>query len=263
MDSHEVRSHWAGRTGAYSPAYYAHHGPDARSEAVREALDRHVGPDASVLELGCSSGRHLAHLQAHGYEDLAGVDLNDDAFEVMEETYPDLAAAGTFHHGAIEDVVADLATDSFDAVYSVETLQHLHPEAEWAFAEIVRVTGDLLVTVENEGDERGRDVDGSDAADGASPGDGDRNGDVAGGGPGDGRGPGDGGGTRDASGDEQAARGSGSARTAVNYVDDDFPLFYRDWNRVFTDLGLSEVESRAGDRGTIRVFRAPETGIGR
>lgn len=236
MDSHEVRSHWAGRTGAYSPAYYAHHGPDARSEAVREALDRHVGSDASVLELGCSSGRHLAHLQAHGYGDLAGVDLNEDAFEVMRETYPDLAAAGTFYHGAIEDVVADLATDSFDAVYSVETLQHLHPEAEWAFAEIVRITGDLLVTVENEGDEREREANGTD---GASRGEGDEG------------------------GDGLAEATSRSSSTGVNYVDDDLPLFYRDWNRVFTDLGLREVEARAGDRDTVRAFRPPERRGGR
>ncbi len=31
----------------------------------------------------------------------------------------------------------------------------------------------------------------------------------------------------------------------VNYVDDNVPLYYRDWNAVFTDCGLTEVDSIA------------------
>lgn len=224
MDSHEVRSHWAGRTGEYSPAYYAHYGPDRTSENVRGILDEHVGREASVLELGCSSGRHLAHLQAHGYEDLAGIELNGDAFDVMAAEYPDLAEAGTFYHDAIEAVVCDLVDDRFDAVFSVETLQHLHPEAEWVLQELVRIAGELLVTVENEGD-RVEDGAGGDAdGNGATP---------------------------------SREGGDQSTDPDVNYVDDGLPLFYRDWNRVFTDLGLREVEARAGDRDTVRAFRAP------
>jgi len=205
VNSDEVRRQWAERTGEYSPDYYAYHGPDERSEAVRRALDRAVGPEASVLELGCSSGRHLSHLHGHGYGDLAGIEVNDDAFDVMAETYPALAAEGTFYGDAIEDVVPEMDDGAFEAVYSVETLQHLHPDVEWVFEELVRVTDDVLVTVENEGD----------------------------------------------------ADRSGASPPAVNYVRDDLPLYYRDWNRVFTDLGLVEVFASEHQRDTVRVFRSP------
>jgi SAM-dependent methyltransferase len=150
VNPEDVREAWAGRSGEFSPAYYAYRGPDERSEAVRRLLERVVGRHGRVLELGCSSGRHLAHLHDAGFDDLSGVELNGDAFDVLREAYPDLAAAGTFHHAAIEDVLPEFGDDAFDAVYSVETLQHLHPEAAWVFDEVVRVTGDLLVTVENE-----------------------------------------------------------------------------------------------------------------
>jgi len=153
VNSNEVRRQWAERTGEYSPEYYAYYGPDERSESILERLDRFVDRDASVLELGCSSGRHLAHLYEHGFDNLAGIDVNDDAFDVMEETYPDLAAAGTFYHDTIEDVVGDFDDDQFDVVYSVETLQHLHPDAEWVLEDICRITDDLLITVENEGED--------------------------------------------------------------------------------------------------------------
>ncbi|RXK51718.1 class I SAM-dependent methyltransferase [Halorientalis pallida] len=201
MDSHEVRRQWADRSGEYSPEYYAYYGPDETSEALRATFEDHLDRDARVLELGCSSGRHLAHLADHGFGNLAGIEINAAAFETMEDTYPDLAADGTFYCDAIEDVVTEFPADRFDAVYSVETLQHIHPDADWVFAELARITADLLVTVENEGD--------------------------------------------DGEGD-------------VNYVHDDFPLYYRDWNRVFTDLGFEQVDADRGERDTIRTFRAPD-----
>nr|WP_282594282.1 class I SAM-dependent methyltransferase [Halorientalis brevis] len=204
VDSNEVRQEWAERSGEYSPEYYAYYGPDETSESIRSILDRFVARDASVLELGCSSGRHLAHLLDHGFENLAGIEVNGDAFDVMEETYPALADQGTFYHAAIEDVVGDFEDGQFDAVYSVETLQHLHPDVEWVFEEIARITDDLLVTVENEG---GEDQSHSDDPD-------------------------------------------------VNYVNDDFPLYYRDWSRVFTEFDFVEVDAEVGERDTVRTFRS-------
>ncbi|SIQ95772.1 Methyltransferase domain-containing protein [Haladaptatus litoreus] len=207
MNPNEVRESWAERSGEYSPDYYAHYGPNETSESIRSYLDSHLGSNAAILELGCSSGRHLAYLLENGYENLFGIEINDEAFEVMDDTYPDLAKQGTFYHDAIENVVGDFEDGQFDAVFSVETLQHLHPDDEWVFTELARITDDLLITVENEG---------SDAADGHD---------------------------------------SESAELGVNYVNDDFPLYYRNWNRIFTDLGLTEVDSEVGEQDTVRVFR--------
>ncbi|GAA0721664.1 SAM-dependent methyltransferase [Halorubrum trapanicum] len=204
MEPHSVRDTWTNRTGEYSPAYYAHYGPDETSELIFETLDEHLGRDAAVLELGCGSGRHLEHLANNGFEDLSGVDIDAGAFDTMRETYPALAAEGTFHRGPIEDLVGEFDDGQFDAVYSVETLQHLHPDVDWVFEEIVRITGDVLVTAEIEG-----------------------------------------------------PTGDASADPDVNYVDDDTPLYYRDWSRVFTSLGLVEVDVVRGDRDTTRSFRTP------
>jgi SAM-dependent methyltransferase len=219
----DVRREWAGRTGEYSPEYYAYRGPDVASEAVGDALDRFVDREAAVLELGCSAGRHLAHLRDRGYDDLSGVELNGDAFEVMDRCYPDLAAAGTFYHGAFEDVLPEFADGRFEAVYSVESLQHVHRESAWVFADVARVTDNVLVTVENEGPGNDADTDI----------DGDRDRDD------------------DTDGDDP--------ETGVNYVRGEFPLYYRDWNAVFTGLGLTEVdaaEAGPGGRDTLRTFRS-------
>ncbi|WP_129114551.1 class I SAM-dependent methyltransferase [Halegenticoccus tardaugens] len=203
MDPDDVRRQWTERSGEFSPAYYAYYGPNETSESIRGLLERYVGADAAILELGCGSGRHLSHLHEHGFENLNGVDINEDAFEVMEDVYPDLAARGTFHADAIENVVASFDDGRFDAIFSVETLQHLHPDDERVFEELSRIVDDLLITVENEG------------------------------------------------GDERAVQ----TEPAVNDVEYDFPLYYRNWKRVFAEVGFTEIESERGERDTLRVLR--------
>ncbi|WP_284011275.1 class I SAM-dependent methyltransferase [Haloarcula pelagica] len=205
MDPDEVRADWADRSGKYSPEYYADIGPNKVSETLVDVLGHYVGTDARILEIGCGSGRHLANLLAEGYENLVGVDINDEALDVMATRYPKLRERATVHVGAVEDLISEFETDAFDVVYTVETLQHIHPDDEWVFEEIVRVAGDLLVTAENEGN---------------SP---------------------------------QRGRGE----TAVSYVDDEFPLYHRNWKAIFSDLGLAQLIREPTERDTIRVFRSP------
>ncbi|KKF39365.1 methyltransferase type 11 [Halorubrum saccharovorum] len=206
MKPDSVRDTWTNRTGEYSPAYYAHYGPNDTSAVIRDILSSRLPRDAAVLELGCGSGRHLKHLADGGFEDLSGVDINAEAFDTMRETYPALAADGTFYCEPIEEIIEEFDDGQFDAVYSVETLQHLHPDVEWVFEEVARITDDTLVTAEIEG----------------------------------------------------PIRESSPPDRDVNYVDDDTPLYYRDWGRVFTSLGLVEVDVVRGDRDTTRTFRASD-----
>jgi SAM-dependent methyltransferase len=220
----EVREEWARRSGEFSPEYYAYRGPDAVSERIRERIDGlGGGDDPSILELGCSSGRHLAHLREHGSRDLHGIEINDDAFEVMAEAYPELTAEGTFYHGAIEDIVGTFPDDRFDVVYSVETLQHVHPDAVDVFADLARIVGRLLVTVESEGSVSSSDEGGDVREDGT---------------------------VSDLEGEADPHV------VEVTRVRDEFPLYHRDWGAVFGNLGLVEVDAAETERDTLRAFRA-------
>ncbi|WP_115862541.1 class I SAM-dependent methyltransferase [Halorussus litoreus] len=151
--------YWADRSEEFSPAYYADIGPNEVTERLTAIFDHYVDRDAAILEVGCSSGRHLAGLLDERYENLTGIDINDESFDVMADHYPRLAETGRFHTGAIEDLVPEMPDDEFDVVYSVETLQHVHPDNAWAFEELARVSSDLLITAENEGNSprRGRE----------------------------------------------------------------------------------------------------------
>lgn len=205
LDGTEVSRRWRERSGDYSPTFYAEMGPDSGSESLRVVLDEHTELDAAILELGCSVGRHLSHLHDHSYTNLHGLEINTEALDCMAETYPDLAAAGTFYLGAMEQLVPTFEDGQFDVVYTYETLELVHPDYEWLFAEFVRISDGLVVTVENEGQEAYATVD-----------------------------------------------------FAVEELDD-FPIYYRKYSRIFTDLGLEEVFSKEEDMDVLRVFQKPET----
>jgi SAM-dependent methyltransferase len=204
MASTDVRQRWVERTGDYSPDFYADLGPDDGTESIRAVLDDYVDPDAAILELGCSAGRHLSYLHEHGYENLHGIEINEEALEVMERNDPELAANGTFYLDAIETVVPTFDDDQFDVVFSFETLELLHPDSEWIFEEMTRIADGLLITVENEGE------------------------------------------------DEYS-----SVEFAVEDLDD-FPIYYRKYRPIFTDLGFEEVLSEQQEMDMFRVFRNPE-----
>ncbi|MFR9721692.1 class I SAM-dependent methyltransferase, partial [Aeromonas diversa] len=75
-----------------------------------------------------------------GYRNLSGIEINAEALTVMEESYPALASCGTFYTDSIENVIPAFENDQFDMVFSVETLQHLHPKSDWVFEELSRIT---------------------------------------------------------------------------------------------------------------------------
>lgn len=206
MDPDDVRRDWAERSGEFSPEYYAQRGAAWMTDSIRELLDHYVGHQARVLEIGCSSGRHLAALHDAGFENLVGIELNGEALDVMAERYPSLADAGTFYIDDAGSVLPEFEDDAFDAVFTVETLQHIHPdEADHVFDEVARVTGEMLVTVENE-----------------------------------------------------SARSSGDARDPdTSYVNDEFPLYHRDWQQVFAGRGFAQLLKESGKRDILRAFRRP------
>ena len=201
MESDEVRQHWATREGKYSPEYYADIGPNEVSRTLADILDHYVDQNAAILEIGCGSGRHLEHLRRQGFRNLAGIDINEEAFDVMAQYYPNLFDSGEFESGAVEQLLPTIEDDAFDVVYSVETLQHIPPEETDCFEELPRITRDLLITAENEGN------------------------------------------------------GPNRGRTDYTFVQDEFPLFYRDWKNIFSDLGMAQLLREPTNRDTIRVFR--------
>ena len=106
----------------------------ARTVLNRQFLDD-LPRTISILEIGCGIGNQLLCLQAMGFRDLTGIDVQPYALERAKMRTNGIA----FHTGTILDLAFPERT--FDLVFTNNVLIHVHPfNIFQAMSEIVRVT---------------------------------------------------------------------------------------------------------------------------
>ena len=141
--------------GVNLPENYA--GPKERSAFLVRIVSRYAKPDARILEIGCNVGRNLEYLFRVGFrEGLTGIEISEEAVALMKETFPEMAANARIYNSPAEDIVETLEDQSFDLVFTMAVLEHIHTSSEWLFHEIVRITRQYLVTIEDERGYNGR-----------------------------------------------------------------------------------------------------------
>jgi SAM-dependent methyltransferase len=142
------RSSGAGTEGN-RPQDYA-----SKDDSIVDFLDGFWRPEVSVedsiLEIGCNAGTNLHRLGELGFRHLGGVELNEEALEVLRSTYPDLAQSAELHLGAAEDALRALPDNCVDVVFTMAVLLHIHPSGAALFRDLVRVTRKYICTIEAE-----------------------------------------------------------------------------------------------------------------
>jgi SAM-dependent methyltransferase len=149
-ESHQrLHEYWARPwDGANDPKDYLE--GRERSQFLLEIIEKHVGRNQRILEIGCNVGRNLDHLFHGGFRFLSGVELNKHAVALLQEHFPEMAKATEIHVGSIEEIIPRLGTAEFDAVFTMAVLEHIHTDSEWIFPEMTRITRNFLITVEDE-----------------------------------------------------------------------------------------------------------------
>ena len=144
----ELHAYWRDPDEPNRPEGYVI--PVDRSHFLLKLLEPYCASDDPVLEIGPNVGRNLEHLRLAGFKCLEGIEINSNAIEVMRASYPDLAASATIHNAPVEEVIGALPDRAFGAVLTMAVLEHIHPESEWIFAEMVRICRGIIVTIEDE-----------------------------------------------------------------------------------------------------------------
>ena len=121
-----------------------------RSDYLVRVLDRYISKDDKIFELGCNIGRNLNHLFINGYKNLEAVEINTGALEELRRSFPEMAAEAKLNNAAAEDFMPTLKDDSFDVMFTMAVLLHIHPDSEWIFEHMVRATKKYLVIIEAE-----------------------------------------------------------------------------------------------------------------
>ena len=116
--------------------------PIGRSRVLAELIDW-LPKDARILEVGCNVGRNLAFLHDHGWTNVAGVEISPHAVRLLRKSYPQLSQA-EIHVGAAENLLPRMESDSFDLIFTMAVLEHLHPDSRSVFSDIARLSSHVL-----------------------------------------------------------------------------------------------------------------------
>jgi SAM-dependent methyltransferase len=144
-DIERIHNYWIRPDdGANNPKDYVT-GRLPRSEFLLARLAKLAEKSARVLEIGCNAGRNLHCLEAAGFSNLSAIEISADALATMEATYPGLRTRAAIMHGAVETFIKDIPDKSFDVVYTMAVLEHIHKDSEWVFAEMVRIAKTLVI----------------------------------------------------------------------------------------------------------------------
>jgi SAM-dependent methyltransferase len=103
-----------------------------------------------VLEIGPNVGRSLQTFFERGWTDVSGIEINPEAVAKMGALFPEMAARANILNMPVEEGIVTLPERHFELVFSKAVLLHIHPDSDWVFERMARVTKGTLIVIENE-----------------------------------------------------------------------------------------------------------------
>lgn len=120
-----------------------------RSIKLVELFNKYASNDDKILELGCNVGRNLHYLYSGGYHNLMGIDINRKAIELGLQHYTELSK-DNFICGEIGRELNTIKPDSYDIIFTMAVLEHIHPKEQHIFFNMVRIASKFIITIEDE-----------------------------------------------------------------------------------------------------------------
>ena len=104
-----------------------------------------------ILEVGCNAGRNLNGLYNAGFKHLTAIEISKNAINQMENVFPETYKNSKIHCGPAEEILPQFENNSFDVVYTMAVLQHIHSDSiNEITKEICRVSNSYLLINEAE-----------------------------------------------------------------------------------------------------------------
>ena len=138
MDGSEIRRAW----DEIAATYARRRDPTGSDADLLTTLCETLGPDATVLDVGCGDGaRTLANLPTGA----VGLDISRRGVELASDTVPDARLLqGEMRSIPLRDDTVDAIT-AYHAVFHVPRAEH--PQVYREFARVLRPGGTLLMTL--------------------------------------------------------------------------------------------------------------------
>ena len=79
-----------------------------------------IDKKSRILEVGCNIGLKLSILEKMGFENLFGLEINENSFKIAKKLYPKIK----FFNSSIEEFET---SEKFDFIYTATVLVHINP----------------------------------------------------------------------------------------------------------------------------------------
>lgn len=113
-------------------------------------MKRYSNSNPNILEIGCNVGQNLNYLFSAGFDKLTGIEISEDAVVLMKKSYPRMAKNAKIINKPVEDAIGTFKENEFDIVFTMAVLEHIHPDSDFIFPEMARITNRYLITIEDE-----------------------------------------------------------------------------------------------------------------
>jgi SAM-dependent methyltransferase len=119
----------------------------ARSQTIINILSPFMTEEDLILEIGCNLGRNLHHLWQAGYKLVRGMEISEHAVRRLRMEYPCLVGVPV-EIGPAEVSIQKCPAKSIDIIFTMATLEHVHPDSRFLFKEIARVARKYVLAIE-------------------------------------------------------------------------------------------------------------------
>lgn len=153
----DIKKYWTDVAADEPHGYetYAGH-TDAELDEVFDALLRLCPPNARLLEVGSNTGTNLDYLRRKGgFSAFTAVEINGRAIDNFRKIYPETFAMTQAIVGDALPTLRGLPSASYDVVFSRGCLINIPYEDDAIFAEMHRLSRNIVIIMEAEALKKG------------------------------------------------------------------------------------------------------------
>ncbi|MFQ5646279.1 MAG: class I SAM-dependent methyltransferase [bacterium] len=108
-----------------------------------------LGKEAAILEIGCNCGRSLKYLHDKGYRNLTGIEIGEEAVNLMKEIFPEVYQSSKIIVGNAVEELKKHESKAYDLVFCHSVLVNIKDNS--IFSELTRVCRGYILNTESEG----------------------------------------------------------------------------------------------------------------
>ena len=151
----EIHEYWKNPDEQNYPEKYLN--GEERTAFLVDKISNRCDKSSCILEIGCNCGRNLNGLYQSGYKNLYGIEINENAINLINSYYPEVFENICIWGLPAERALISIPSNIYDLVFTMAVLEHIHPIVEkLVFENMKRVSAKYIMTIEDETTESDR-----------------------------------------------------------------------------------------------------------